>query len=332
VLVLIALLACGTAAAQGVAIPYSEGFESPSWPGPEWVITLGNPGFGRIAPVTPTPLSPNGGLAANFDVSASSNDSTNQLTIAVNLAAAPAAVLSYWAKETSDETHIEDGLFLNDGVQPAWAKVVDHATLTGNWIRIDVDLAAVAGANGLAVTSAFLIRFSQRDNFPSPSDGLQIDGITILEPPTGQPNSAVAAKDENGGQNALGQTAAIGVPGPFYAGAASGGLLVLSVAGMPNQAYAVAIGPLNANNVFFPGIGSLDLGLMGGGNLSDVQIVLDGMAPGFLNSLARTDPTGASVLTFTLPALPPGPWVAFQAGVFNGPAFTLTAATLVTVP
>src|SRR4029078_13289099 len=30
---------------QGVAVPYVESFESPTWPGPEWTITISNPAF-----------------------------------------------------------------------------------------------------------------------------------------------------------------------------------------------------------------------------------------------------------------------------------------------
>jgi hypothetical protein len=328
----LATLACASALlAQGVPIPYYESFESPSWPGPEWTITLGNPAFGRVQAVAPIPVSPDGGLAANFDVSASPNESTNELTITIDLAAAPAAILKYWAKETADESHFEDGLFLNDGVNPAWVKAIDHAILASGWAEITVNLAAVAGANGLAITPAFKIRFSQRDNFPTPSDGLQVDGIRILEPPNGQPNSATAFLDVNDGINTSGQPATPGVPGPFFADAVPGGPVTFKIQGVPNQPYALAAGPLNANNAIFPAFGSLDLGLLGPASLVDVQIVLDGAAPGFLNSLAKTDPTGSSVLTFSLPSLPPGPWLAFQAAVFNGPALTLTAATRISV-
>jgi hypothetical protein len=327
----LAIAVCPQSGAQGVAIPYFESFESLSWPGPEWTLAMSDPA-GRIQAVVPSPISPDGGRAASFDVSTGGPFSTNTLTIAVNLAATPTAVLQYWAKETNDEPHPEDGLFLNDGIGPAWVKVVDHATLTGSWIQITVDLAAQAAANGLAVTSGFQIRFSQRDNNPVPSDGLQIDGVHVLAPPDGQANSAAASLDVNGGLNVLGQPAGAGTPGPFVAAATPGGPLVLTVAGPAGAPWILAAGPLHPHNALFPGVGSLDLGLLGAGDLSDVAIVLDGTAPGFLNSLAHVGPSGSSVLTFTLPALPPGPWLAFQAAVVNAPSITLTAATQVTVP
>jgi hypothetical protein len=317
---------------QGVAIPYSESFEGPSWPGPEWTIVLGDPTFGRIQSLPQSPPSPDGGLAATFDVSVTGIFSTNTLTIAVDLAAAPAALLLYWAKETGDEPHPEDGLFLNDGIAATWPKVVDHANLTSTWTEITVGLAALAAQNGLTVTSDFRIRFSQRDNGPVPIDGLQIDGVRIVVPPDGQSNSAAASLDVNGGLNVLGQGAAAGLAGPFFASCASGSALVFSIQGPPNVPYLVAAGPLNPHNVVFPGVGSLDLGLLGIADLSDVAIVLDGTAPGFLNSLAWTGPGGASVLAFTMPAVPSGPWITFQAAIVNPPSITLTAAFQVSVP
>jgi hypothetical protein len=316
---------------QGVAIPYSESFEGPSWPGPEWTIVLGDPGFGRILALPQSPPSPDGGLAATFDVSATGVFSTNTLTIAVDLSAAPSALLLYWAKETGDEPHPEDGLFLNDGIAGAWPKVVDHATLGSGWTEITVSLAALGTQNGLAVTSDFRIRFSQRDNSPVPIDGLQIDGVRIVVPPDGQSNSAAASLNVNGGTNALGQGAAAGLAGPFFASCASGSSLVFSVQGPPSVPYLIVAGALNPHNVVFPGVGSLDLGLLGIADLSDVTIVLDGTAPGFLNSLAWTGPSGTSALTFTMPAAPVGPWITFQAAIVNAPSITLTAAFQVSV-
>lgn len=325
-IVFAALLCASALPAQGVAIPYFESFESPTWPGAEWTRTYSNAAFGRILALAPSTVSPDGGLAASFDVTTSSNVSTNELTLAVDLAATPGAMLEYWAKETADETDVEDGLFINDGVALTWVKVVDHATLTSTWVGITVNLASVATANGLSVTSNFKIRFSQRDNFPTPTDGVQIDGIRITEPLTGQPNSAAAALDVNA------SAAGAGVNGPFFATASPGGLLVFTVQGAPNVPYILAAGPLLMNNAVIPGVGSLDVGQLGGANLSDVVIVLDGTQPGFLNSLAHTDAAGGSVLTFSMPPAPAGPWLAFQAALVDGPTITLSAATLVTVP
>jgi hypothetical protein len=325
----LALLCISTdARAQVAAIPYNESFESPGWPGPEWTRTYSNPTFGRILPVAPSPISPDGGLAANFDVSASVNLSTNELTLSVDLAAAPGAVLRYWAKETGDETDPQDGLFLNDGVSASWPKVVDHGTLTGSWVEISVDLWTAAAANGLGATSNFKIRFSQRDNYPSPTDGLQIDGVRITAPVMGpgQSNSAAAGLDVNG------QPGIVGLNGPFVTTASPGALITFEVQGAAGQPYVLLAGPLNPNNAVFPGIGSLDLGVLGPVNVSDVVILLDGTQPGFLNSLARTDPLGRSTLVFSMPPAASGPWFTFQAAVFNGPGILLTAATSVTVP
>src|SRR5262249_45576484 len=162
------------------------------------------------------------------------------------------ATLKYWAKETQDEPDPEDGLFLNDGISSTWVKVVDHSTLTASWVEITVDLASAAAANGLAVTSSFNIRFSQRDNFPVPTDGLQIDGVRVYEPPNGQANSAVALMAVNSAVNAAGIPASVGVQGPFFVSAASGSPLTFTIQGAPNEAYVLAAGPLHAGNAMFP--------------------------------------------------------------------------------
>jgi hypothetical protein len=312
--------------AQGVTVPYVESFESPTWPGTEWALAFSDP-VGRIQALTPSPASPVGGLAAHFDTNTNSVFSTNSLTLAVDLTGAPAVSLLYWAKETSDETHPEDGLFLAASAAGPFVKVVDHATLTSSWQSILVDLNSVAAANGLALGAGFQIRFQQRDNFPSNSDGLQIDGVSLAFTPTGQANATDAAMTLNGGRNDLGAPANAGTPGPFFASAAPGAPFNLAVSGPANRPYALLMGPLGPDNVVLP-FGSLDLGLGGASNLFDVVILLDGNQPGFLNQLANTGPTGASTFSTTTPALPPGVWTAFQALVFVDPVtIKFTAAT-----
>lgn len=317
--------------AQGVSVPYVDNFESPTWPGPEWTRTYTN-AAGRILPQTPSTASPAGGLAANFDVSASNTFSTNALTLTVDLSSAPPTALRYYAKETSDETHAEDGLFLASTSAGPFVKVFDHATLNATWQTIVIDLPTVAAQNGLTLGAGFQIRFQQRDNNATPSDGVQIDGVELLLLPNGQSNAANASLRLNDGRNALGLDADAGVGGPFFASGAAGAPFTLQVAGPANRPYALLFGPLGVGNVVLPPFGTLDLGLGGASNLLDVAIVLDGNQPGFFNALANTGPTGVSTLATSVPALPPGVWGAFQALVFVDPVtIKFTAATQFTV-
>jgi hypothetical protein len=313
---------------QAVSVPYVDNFEAPGWPGAEWSLAFTDP-VGRIYTATPPTTSPAGGLACHFDVSTSSVFSTNTLTLGVDVAASGGGLLRYWAREASDETHVEDGLFLNDGVSATWFKVVDHATLTSTWVEISVDLATAAAANGLTLTSNFKVRWSWRDNFPVPTDGLIIDSVRIDPPPiVGQANAADASLEFPGAVNGFGSGPLVGVPGPFYVSGLPGSSVSATFKGPAGAPFALLVGPLNTANWVVPGVGSLDLGLLGPGVVSDVFIVLDGTQPGFLNSFAILGPAGTSTLTFPAPEIPPGVWTSFQGVVFTTPAtIKLTAAT-----
>ncbi len=329
-----ALMVAATAVAclgQGVAVPFVDQLDAPGFPAAGWTITTTDP-VGRIMLVAPSVLSPAGGLAAQFDVTTNNIFSTNALTLSIDLSGSATYILKYWARETSDEAHIEDGLFLASAPAGSFVKVVDHQTLTGTWVEIVVDLNAAAASNGLTLGSDFQIRFQQRDNFMAPTDGLQIDSVRVDTVASGQANASNAALDVNNGLNTLGLGAGPGIGGPFFASAAVGAPLIFEITGPPNRPYALLVGPLNVGNLPAPPFGTLDLGLLGPGSIADVAIVLDGTQPGFFNALANTGPNGISVLQLATPALPPGVWTSFHAFVFvDAVTAKLTAAFQFTV-
>jgi serine protease AprX len=135
-------------------------------------------------------------------------------------------------------------------------------------------------------------------------------------PDVGQANSAAATLFVNGGTNLNGEPAFAGIPGPFFATATAGGTLAFTFAGAANADVILVLGPLHRNNAVFPGVGSLDVGLLGPGDLSDVAVLLDGTADvTVLDQLASTGPLGQSTLGFTVPVLPLGILGTFQAAV-----------------
>ncbi len=148
-------------------------------------------------------------------------------------------------------------------------------------------------------------------------------------PDVGQANAADAALSMGGAVNLNSQPAFNGVNGPFFATLAPGSTLALTWSGQPSRPLAIAFGPLNRNNAIFPGVGSLDIGLNGAGNLSDVSIVLDGLNPvTFMDAFANTGPLGSRTVSFTVPAFTPGVVGTFQAAVLTaGLTFKLTAAS-----
>ncbi len=152
-------------------------------------------------------------------------------------------------------------------------------------------------------------------------------------PDSGQANSANARLVVNNSVNLNLQPAANGINGPFFCTAAAGGALTFTWSGLANQPVALAMGPLNRNNAVFPVTGSLDLGLHGAADLSDVSVIIDGLNPtGFLSVMGNTGPTGTRAISFTLPSLAPGVLGTFQAIVIGpGGIPVLTAASQVTL-
>ncbi|HYC76437.1 MAG TPA: hypothetical protein VEI02_02310 [Planctomycetota bacterium] len=325
-----ALLCAAPLAAQVAALPYAEHFESPTWPGPEWANAVTGVN-GRILTVVPSTLSPAGGACLAMDVSVSNSFSTNTSTLTVDLSSAMGATLRYWGRDQSDEAHVEDGLFINDGSAAPFVKVVDHATLTGTWQEITVDLFAAAATAGFAPTANFKVRWSWRDNNPIPTDGVQFDGVRI-DPPLGQSNGPLASLVLSGAVNVFGQTGAASSAGPFTLTAAPGTPFTMTISGEPNRIYALLAGPLNPFNWVIPGVGSLDLGLNGPSNLGDVVFILDGGQPGGFNAFANTGPSGTSLWNLAVPIAPPGVFTTLQAAVLTGSStLKLSAAVQIVV-
>jgi hypothetical protein len=319
------------AAAQSVTLPYSNNF-STSPIGSGW--TLNSTGNGRILiGAGPTASPASGGNALLFDGSVNASAYVNTATLSVDLNGAGGCLLSYWAREASDESDAADGLFISDGVTTVQA--VSHNSLSSSWTQIQVDVGMVLAANSMATGGVIQIIFSQADNYPIPTDGLIIDDVSVLPPPVpdiGQANQATASLDVNQGLNLNGERALVGVKGPFFA---SGLVADLTIEGPTSWPFALLLGPLNRGNASFPGVGNLDIGMLGQGNYGDILAIMDGANPAtFFDYFAFTDATGEARLSFDLAGLPPGLLGSFQALVYQpaSPFFKLTAAFEYTLP
>ncbi len=151
-------------------------------------------------------------------------------------------------------------------------------------------------------------------------------------PDVGQANSLLASLSVNGGLNLNSQGPANGINGPFYSAAIPGGSLSFSYGGTSNSPVVLLLGPLNRNNWIIPGVGSLDIGALGAGNINDLGVILNGVAPAnFMDTLSNTGATGARTLSFTMPAIPAGILGTLQAAVQTPTGVSLTAAFQLTV-
>ena len=314
-------------------VPYTQNFNGGVGSlGAGWSIQSTTIGLIEIgAPPSASPVS--GGDALLLHASGSGTIYTNQATLQIDLAGANDALLRYWAREAADEADADDGLFISDGIQTVLA--ASHQALTATWEEIEVDIGDVLAQNGMQTGGVISIMFRQTDNFPIPTDGLIIDDVQVLPPPVpdiGQANQATAYLDINAGENLNGEIAVVGTNGPFFA---SGNVADIEIHGSVSWPYALIFGPLNRNNAIIPNVGSLDIGLLGMGNYSDILVVMDGANPvTFFDFAAFTDATGESHLQFDLTGFPVGVLGTFQVLAYQpaSPFFKLSAAFEYSIP
>ncbi|UCF05455.1 MAG: agmatine deiminase family protein, partial [bacterium] len=160
-------------------LPYATGFESGGLD-QYWTTVLG--AEGRIQVTTAnTPHSGSYHLTMDDHTSGGSY-SQNEAWLRLNLAGVSEVDLEFWWKEFGDETHTEDGVYFSDNGGANFTKVQDlnGADYTNNtWYPFNLDVDALASSAGLNLTSTFVIKFQQYDNYPITSDGFAFDDINI---------------------------------------------------------------------------------------------------------------------------------------------------------
>ncbi len=90
--------------------------------------------------------------------------------------------LGFWWKEFGDETHTQDGVFFSDDGGASFVKVQDlngSSTTNQTWTQFSLDVDALASANGLSLSSTFVVEFQQYDNYPITTDGFAFDDISV---------------------------------------------------------------------------------------------------------------------------------------------------------
>ena len=167
---------------------------------------------------------------------------------------------------------------------------------------------------------------------------LVVSGVDPAPGPTpdsGQANQSDAIFGIRDSLNLNGQKPRAGVNGPFFVSLDASSPMELVWEGPINRTFLLLYGPLNRTNEVFPGgIGNLDIGLVGPGNYSDIQTLMNGLAPvGFFDLFANTGPSGRRTLTVPVPPAMSGVLGAFQTIFWDGPTNTIrmSAATEVSV-
>ncbi|MEM9389579.1 MAG: T9SS type A sorting domain-containing protein [Bacteroidota bacterium] len=172
--------------------PYIEDFESGVTFGNEWCISANS--FSRTQITDQN--SPNSGTYhMTMDLGLTGSIGRNEARLHLDLSAVSEVELEFFWKEFGDEyDDPEDGIFFSDDGGSSFTRV---ATLNGaeftddSWSNFLLDVDELANANGLSLTSTFVIEFQQQDNFyinlPGSSDGFAFDDIEVRVAPTCTP-------------------------------------------------------------------------------------------------------------------------------------------------
>lgn len=176
------------------SLPYSTGFESTAFDA-YWTSAVTANGRVRLL----TTNTPHGGTRHMvMDDATSGGYSQTEARLRVNLASTPQVNLSFWWKDFGDETQTQDGIYFSSNGGTTYTKVysLTPASFSDNtWRQVTLDVDALAAANGLTLTSTFVIKFQQYDDYPISTDGMAFDDVSVSAP-SGGGGTAITAESE----------------------------------------------------------------------------------------------------------------------------------------
>lgn len=161
------------------SIPYSTGFESGL--DENWTMYESHR-FGRC--VRSSDHSPKtGSYHLTMDVIKNGNYNTNEAWMHLNLSGMSDVELEFWWKETSDETHTADGVFISDDGGDSFTKIYNLSGGSSTYSKVTIDLSYEISDASLSHSSTFVVKFQQYDNYTMTIDGIAIDDINVCAKP-----------------------------------------------------------------------------------------------------------------------------------------------------
>jgi len=181
-------------------LPLNEGFETgtfrPMWhegnPSEPAVGEVTAPVFapsrrgGRVEVVNSTSSARTGMHSAYIGRSTDGQSTTNVLDLRLYLSGNTQVELQFWLKDFFDETQQQEGLYFSDDSGKNFVQVLgfDPSSRPDNqYTQQTVDVDALAAANGLTLSSTFVIRFQQIGtgdfNGSGGADGFIIDDVSV---------------------------------------------------------------------------------------------------------------------------------------------------------
>jgi PKD repeat protein len=143
-------------------LPYSTGFETGSFD--QYWFTQSSNSEGRIQITSSN--SPRGTYHLTMDDNLNGGQyAQNEAWLRLNLLGESNVDLVFWWKEFSDETHTQDGVYFSDDGGTNFIKVYDLINGSSTYQEIALDHDQLASANGLSLSSTFVVKFQQYDNY-----------------------------------------------------------------------------------------------------------------------------------------------------------------------
>ncbi|QDV05580.1 Thermophilic serine proteinase precursor [Planctomycetes bacterium Poly30] len=161
------------------SLPYSTGFESGTLDD-SWTVALG--AEGRVVITTANaPFAGSRHLRMD-DTTGNNTYSQNEAALHLDLSGESQVALSFRWKEIGDETHSQDGIYFSSNGGGSYVKVHNlngGSTTNNTWQLVNLDLDALAASAGLPLSSTFVVKFQQYDNYPVNSDGFAFDEVSV---------------------------------------------------------------------------------------------------------------------------------------------------------
>ena len=162
-------------------IPYSTGFESASLDS-FWTSAEG--AEGRVQVTTANgPFAGSRHLTMDDTLNGGAF-SLNEARLHLDLSGESQVDLEFRWKEFGDETHSQDGIYFSDNGGSSFSKVHDlngSSTTNNTWELVSLDLDALAATAGLSLSSTFVVKFQQYDNYSIATDGFAFDEVSVEE-------------------------------------------------------------------------------------------------------------------------------------------------------
>lgn len=178
------------------ALPYTTGFESGVLD-QYWTSAVTANGRVRVLS-TNTPHTGTRHLV--MDDGTSGGYSQTEARLGLNLSGQTQVNLSFWWKDFGDETHTQDGIYFSSNGGSSYVKVynLNGGSFSDNtWRSLTLDLDALAATAGLSLSSTFVVKFQQYDDYPIATDGFAFDDISVTVAGGGGGGAITAESESN---------------------------------------------------------------------------------------------------------------------------------------